>query len=140
LLRGKNAQIGTLRKLHDALARLKGSRSKPERAGHLVSTFKAYLLAAAAIEGVRVEDALLFNPWANKPRDPEWLRISRVRQAAIYLTVTEFDVPISVLAAALGVSKQAVSKSQRAIEWRRDDPEFDALLDRIAELMKGRAA
>lgn len=139
---GQSGNVSTFRKLWSALDRFRQNKRQDSAvsAGVLAAAFKAYLLAAAAAEGLKIDDVLIFDHRANRPRDPEWLRVSRARQAAVYLTVTEHNVPMAVLADAIGVSKQAISKSQRSIEWRRDDPAFDELLDRIAELMKGRAA
>jgi hypothetical protein len=136
-----NAGVATFRRLWAAIERLRrGRASEDVPRPILAQAFKSYLVAAAMAEGLSLEDVLVFDPHENRPRDPAWLRISRVRQAAIYLTVTEHNVAGGRLADAVGVSKQAISKSLGAVEDRRDDPAWDALLDRIPQLMKGRAA
>lgn len=62
---------------------------------------------------------------------------STVRQRALYLIVTGFDVPLSQAALAAGISKQAVSKALRRIEDQRDDPEVDQMLDRLQNWLTG---
>lgn len=55
----------------------------------------------------------------------------RQKTTAIYLLVTGFNVPGAAAAAALGCSKQNVSKLLRKVEDRREDAAFDAVLSRL---------
>ena len=55
-----------------------------------------------------------------------WSRANGCRQLALYTAHTVFGIPIKPLAAAAGVSHQAVSRICHIIEDSRDDPEFDA--------------
>lgn len=137
----QRGNVLTYRRLWTALERLK-RRGETKKGDHefLVQTFKGYVAAAAQTLGVPIEDALLFDHRDNKPKDPVWLSASRVRQAAIYLTCIEHDVGASQLASAIGLTKQAISKARHAVEDRRDDPEFDFLIERIGQMMTGRAA
>lgn len=83
-------------------------------------------------------DAIAADPHANRPRDLNWLAAMHVRQVAIYVLNTEAAVRGADLAKALGVSKQAISKTLKAMEDKRDEPAFDALLNRVHELMNAR--
>jgi hypothetical protein len=56
---------------------------------------------------------------------------TRQRDMAAYLTVTACNVPGAVVADALGVSRQYLSRVLREIEDMRDDPAIDAALTRI---------
>jgi hypothetical protein len=51
--------------------------------------------------------------------------------AGLYLLVTCCNVPGALAARAYGCSKQNISKAMRAVEWRREDPQFDAELARL---------
>lgn len=56
---------------------------------------------------------------------------------AQYLLVTCCNVPGALAGRAHGCSKQAISKALRAVEDRRDDPQFDAELSRLERIFEG---
>lgn len=115
-------------------------RAKPLPPGVLRQYFNTVLALCAQAAGLRDLDAIATDPHANRPRDLNWIAAMRVRQVAIYVVSTEGNVSGAELARAIGTTKQAISKARRTIEDRRDDPAFDALLDRVGELMRGKAA
>jgi chromosomal replication initiation ATPase DnaA len=53
------------------------------------------------------------------------------RAQAYYLAVTAFNCSLSSIARAAGVSKVAVHKACRKVEWWRDDAAFDRRLQSI---------
>lgn len=57
------------------------------------------------------------------------------RQTAMYLTHTVFGFSFSRVATAFGRDRTTVSHACRVIEEQRDDPEFDALLERIEDAL-----
>lgn len=54
------------------------------------------------------------------------------RQVAMHLTVARFDVPKRRFATLLGRSREAINRALRTIDWRLDQPEFEALYRRAA--------
>lgn len=55
--------------------------------------------------------------------------------SALYLLVTCCNVPGALAGRAYGCSKQNVSKALRAVEDRREDPEYDAELARLEAIL-----
>lgn len=60
------------------------------------------------------------------------------RHGAWYLLSTEFAVRPARIADLFGVTRAAVTQALQAIEDRRDDPAFDAALERIGARIMGR--
>lgn len=54
-----------------------------------------------------------------------------------YLLCTACNVPGALAARVYGCSKQNISKSLRAVEWRREDPDYDAELARLEAIFFG---
>lgn len=54
-----------------------------------------------------------------------------------YLIVTCCNLPGALAGRAYGCSKQAISKALRAVEDRRDDPQYDAELTRLERFFEG---
>jgi|GEM_PF-1867190 hypothetical protein len=55
--------------------------------------------------------------------------------SGLYLLVVCCNVPGALAARAYGCSKQNVSKALRAVEDRRDDPQYDAELARLEAML-----
>jgi hypothetical protein len=56
---------------------------------------------------------------------------------AQYLLVTCCNVPGALAGRAHGCTKQAISKALRAVEDRRDDPQYNAELTRLERIFEG---
>lgn len=104
------------------------------------SMWGAMVMALAEGHGVTAADVVASDPRAGKTADRTWSACARVRQAAIYLVVTKFGVPQRRLAEALDLTPAAVCLALKAVEDRRDDPAFDAALDRAARMITGGGA
>lgn len=65
--------------------------------------------------------------------------VGRAQRPAVgyYLLVTGGNVPGALAAEIVGCSRQNVSKLLRKVEDRRDDPEFNAVLDRLERRLFG---
>lgn len=97
-----------------------------------LTTYRALLAAFATEAGVDPERVLQADPRHERGA------IARARMRAVYLMVTELGFTMTSVAALVGVTKQAVSKSLRDIEDERDDPAIDALIARVARRVAGR--
>lgn len=86
-----------------------------------------------------VEQIMAADFTAERPRDPVWLKASRLRRYAMYITAVELQVGNAALGRAIGCSRQNVKQARDWVEERRDDPGLNALLDRCARLVTGRA-
>lgn len=64
---------------------------------------------------------------------PEERRVTTVQ----YLLCTACNVPGALAARVYGCSKQNISKALRAVEWRREDPDYDAELARLEAMFSG---
>ena len=62
--------------------------------------------------------------------------IALARQVAMYLTHISFELSLSRVAAAFGRDRTTASHACHVIEDRRDDPEFDAQLDRLEAFLR----
>lgn len=131
-----------LRRMERAIKRFANERER-ERRGEQVVTPVAYRLILTMLAhktGQRVEMVLGDDPHDQDKQSPEKAAASLCRQRALYLIVTELNVPLVVAAGFAGISKQAVSKSLRQIEESRDNQDVDQLLDDMAGLIHGECA
>lgn len=99
--------------------------------------YRLLLCWLAQREGLAPRAVLADDPRAQDKQTHLKARASLCRQRALYLLVTEQNVPLATAGRFAGVSKQAVSKALRAVEMSRDDVETDRLLTDIADLMRG---
>lgn len=58
-------------------------------------------------------------------------RVSAARQLAMYLAYTVLQWPLAEVGAAFGRDRTTAGHACARVEDRRDDPAFDALLDRL---------
>lgn len=72
--------------------------------------------------------------------NPRALPARRVRTLAIYVAAVELEIENADLARALGCARQNIKQLRDEVEDLRDDKRVDALLDRIAALLKGTGA
>ncbi|WP_141401289.1 hypothetical protein [Cohaesibacter gelatinilyticus] len=91
----------------------------------------------AAWANLNIMDVLKDDPQTQDKQSPFKAKASQCRQRALYLIVTEMDVPLVVAAGLAGISKQAVSKALRSIEDSRDNPDIDELLKHAAVMLFG---
>lgn len=132
------SQRGTVIRLRRALDQLSGA-PKPAPAPSIVAAFWRSAVICLCHELKADVTLALDESRHSSPEDPEWVRAARARQCAFYLAHVEFSVGFADLAAAVGSSKQRVHKAVRRIEDLRDDPDLDALLERTAAAITGRA-
>lgn len=99
--------------------------------------YRGTLGLVAADMGLVALDAVLADPGANRPNDALWAAQSLARRRALYLAVTEANIPMTLAGELAGITKQGVSKALREVEDSRDDPAVDRLLDRIAAAVRG---
>lgn len=120
-----------MRRLDMALASLVSGEPMPGDPGQtmLLSLHRAFLLHLAEHMGVPFEET---TGW--KPRGPAAI----ARHGAWYLLSTEFAVRPARIADLFGVTRAAVTQALQAIEDRREDPAFDAALERIGARIMGR--
>ena len=132
----------SLRRMERALARLSRERAVTRGEGGVSprSSSVAYnlvLTMLASRAGLNVAMVMADDPRDQDKQSPDKAAASLCRQRALYLIVTELDVPLVRAAAFAGITKQAVSKSLRQIEESRDDKTTDALLSEMAGLIHG---
>lgn len=142
-----SARPATVRRLEAALAALRSERRAVREPDTILirAVYGGFVASIAVHMGVRPDDVHAQDPRLGATADPEWRRLAQVRQAAIYLTNTVVDVRQARLAHVLGLTTAAVCLGLRSVEDRRDDPDFDALLERltadvVCALARGEAA
>lgn len=128
-----------LAKLERALASLR-SRRPTDEALLIRATYGGFVVALCREDGTDPAAVHAQDPRRGATADPEWRRIARLRQAAIYLTNTAIVVKQRRLAAVLGLEPAAICLGLKSVEDRRDDPAFDRLLDRLAGEVMGEGA
>nr|WP_321457251.1 hypothetical protein [uncultured Cohaesibacter sp.] len=129
----------SLRRMERAIARKEQEQRRADLYETSLSTtaYRMLLARLADAAGLNVAFVLADNPQDQDKQSPTRAAASLCRQRALYLIVTELNVPLVMAAGFAGISKQAVSKSLRQIEESRDDPEVDDLLDQMAGLIHG---
>lgn len=125
-------------KLENGLAVLK-RRGRVDDALLIRATYGGFVAALARDAGVEPADVHAQDPQLTATFSRTWRAIANLRQAAIYLTNTAIVVKQRRLADVLGLTPAAVCLALKSVEDRRDDPAFDALLDRIARDVMGAA-
>ena len=129
----------SLRRMEKAIAQHAQLQARLDRGeGALPSVaYRMLLVTLAKDAGLDVTMVLTDDPREQDKQSPMRAAASLCRQRALYLIVTELNVPLVVAAGFAGISKQAVSKSLRQIEESRDDPAINAMLDGMALLIHG---
>jgi transcriptional regulator with XRE-family HTH domain len=75
---------------------------------------------------------------AERPNIPIWLAAARLRRMAMYILTVELQIGNAELARAIGCSRQNVKQARDSVEDIRAAPHLDALLERAAQLVRGR--
>ncbi len=104
----------------------------PERS----SAIRSYRLAVALVAhkaNVQPGFILAADPSRRATADEQWMRATRLRRLAIYITVTYLDIPQADMARALGVSKATVSLLLKELGDERERPEIEAALAYVEE-------
>ena len=129
-LRGRcEVAASVARRLVAALARLARSSSPasmPETG--LLAAYSGFLMHAAGFYGLTAPETRFLLQGEERTGDPRWLAAARARQAAIYLTITAVGTSQHRVAKALALTPSAVCQALRAVEDRRDEEAFDAMI------------
>jgi|GEM_PF-3489188 hypothetical protein len=102
-----------------------------------------FLVAAAAELRVPVALCHACRPGTNRrgvAADALTLRAHKARAIATYLAHTEAGFTQMGIAEALGLTRAAVCLCVQQIEDKRDDADFDRLIDRVARAVAGEGA
>jgi hypothetical protein len=131
LLGEKTASRWFIRRCELALASLVSGEGMPAEPSeiYLRGCYRAFWHQLAGELGLAEGE-----PFQRQPTGPAAL----ARHGAWYLLSTEFAVRPARIADLFGVTRAAVTQALQAIEDRRDDPAFDAALDRIGARIMGR--
>lgn len=135
------ASGGLIDSLERALLHLlQGSRVDLIEEVLIKSTYRGFVAVLCDHFHVTPDDVEEADPRAGATADPHWRACAHVRQAAIYLTNTALGLKQRRLAEVLELTPAAVCLALRAVEDRRDDPDFDMALRRAAKTITGRDA
>lgn len=133
---GAKVKAGTLERLDRALRDFENGMSSV-KTPPLWRAFFGFAFAIIAREQqLDYELAALFDFSAEKPNDPKWLKLARLRRIVIYLVTVEAQVPNAALARAIGCSRQNVKQARDTVELWRDDPATENLLERWGIFMR----
>lgn len=81
--------------------------------------------------------AIMAMPVDRRDQDRElWRRAMKMRRAAVYVTLTLFNLPQSHIAASLGISREAVRQMIMRAQEESDD-DLDYALEQLAFLNQG---
>lgn len=114
------------------------SRRGMAAAALIRAVYRGYVATLAPRLGADAALVLSSDPRRSANFDPAWAAAARVRSLALYCAAIELDIPGARLAAAVGMTKQAISVAMRRVEDMRDDPAVDALLEECGRLISGR--
>lgn len=129
----------TLHKLASALDRLGAGPSPLPRwlnADILKSLLRMVMAIIAAEQGIDAREVLAHDFAKQKPLNKSWLQASRIRRAAIYVTVLEIGYDRVTVGLAIGCTrqnvKQAIDQTQRLCE---EEPAMAELIARVSHLV-----
>lgn len=137
----RNLRRGRQQPQDDTLTRIKAALGgvKPGLTPDVIAgTHRLAMMWLAQETGADVEAMMAQDFSVERARDPVWLRASRLRSYAIYVTAVELQVKNVAIANAIGCSRQNVKQRRDWVEGQRDDSVLNDLLDRCARLVKGR--
>ena len=131
------ASPATVARLRFAVSRL---QRRQDETGMLAACCWRLTLALAAVAlGADPSDAQASDPGQRATADVRWQQASAARQLACYLLNTALGLRQAEVARLAGVTRQAVSLMVAAIEERREDVVFDALVERLDAWLTGEA-
>jgi transcriptional regulator with XRE-family HTH domain len=138
--RALNGRVVVRRRTLDRLsAVLRGEELKRRQAVDFIALYRGVLAACSLFLGRDPVAIALADPKANRRGGAEeWSQAALARHVAVYIIQTEYCVTLATIGGVVGVTKQAVSKLLRRVEDLRDDPEFDALLNRAVIAISAR--
>jgi transcriptional regulator with XRE-family HTH domain len=139
LLSGRvKPRTATLKRLHIAVRSLQNEQSsKLDRDYALNIAYRMALAMAAEALGMDVALVHRSDPKKRATHSEAWMRAAEVRRLAIYLLNAGTGFSQSEVARAAGMTKQGVCEAMKAFENRRDDPAFDALLEKLTTAIMG---
>lgn len=132
----------TVKRLARALDELAGARPAPvvspsreRRAAEIRACWNGFLSFVAPHYGLTADEIRATRNF--RSFDGRVHAARRAQQAAIYLVSVVLEAGQAEIARALGLTPAAVCIALQAVEDRRDDPVFDALLDRAQREVDG---
>lgn len=132
-------QRGTLYKIERGFERLAADRARDVPAGVIAATFRAAIVVIAAEIG---DDAALIAATTvrrERSAPAEDVAAGRLRRLAMYLVCVELEIENVRLGDAIGCSRQNVKQARDQVEDLRENELVDALLERCAAKVTGRA-
>lgn len=133
----------TVNRVRLAIAQLKRQRDLEQKGREAElrfpdrsSAIRSYRLAVALVaQNAAVQPGFILSadPSRRATADEQWMRATRLRRLAIYITVTYLDIPQADMARALGVSKATVSLLLKELGDERERPEIEAALAYVEE-------
>lgn len=133
LRRGEQVpRASTLARLKAAIASV--AAPKPNA---IEAHYRAIMALLALLSSKDPEAALAQDFSVERPTVPAWLEAATLRRQAMYVAAVELQIGNADLGRALGCSRQNIKQARDAVEDARDkEPRLDALLDRVARLVK----
>jgi hypothetical protein len=101
-----------------------------------VALFDRSVALVAAELGGDLDEARRHKPWPSRASSPAWIRCADVLRIAMYLLRTIGDVHGAAVGRAAGVDRATITYACGDIEDGRDDPGFDALMQRLERRVK----
>ena len=131
-------RAATLAAWEKALGKARPPRPASSLDDLIRATYRGWAAHFAGKLGVEVEAALNSDPSLRANASPAWAAAARVRELAVYCTVTELDLNGAKVARAIGVTRAAVSLMLRRVEDIRDDRATSEMIEAAARLISGR--
>lgn len=123
----------TLTQLKIALQRIERNADcdASERSRLVYLLLRAVIALCCELDGFSARDVLNQDMQKRATQDPKWLRASQIRQMALGLANSGLGITPAQLALAVGISRPGMHYLLQRHENMRDDPAFDALIDRL---------
>jgi transcriptional regulator with XRE-family HTH domain/DNA-binding XRE family transcriptional regulator len=125
-------------RLRMALERLRRGQVSNSNRDYAVAV--SYRLAVAlAADALQVDAGLVHrsDPGRRATHSASWMSAAEVRRLACYLLNVGIGFTQADTARAAGLTKQGVCEAVRAIEDRREDPAFEALVEKLTTAIMG---
>lgn len=137
--RTEAVQPATLASLALALDRMRHNRDcdESERARLIDMVLRVLTVLICEIEGADAEAVNAQDPKLRATQSADWLAAAQVRQTVMGLASSALGLTGAQLAIAAGMTRAGVKHRLNAHEDRRDNPEFDTLMERLESAIRG---
>jgi len=130
-------RAATIARLRAALANATKQRKPAVTEDEVAIAYRLAVTLVAMTMGRDPSSVHRHDPSRRATHNPEWMSAAEVRRTALYLLTSAVGLNQARAGQAAGMTRQAVSLACRAIEEKREDRDFNRMLDELTAAVMG---